>query len=79
MSKLKLTTVVDDKPVKLAIELPATVHRDLAAYADILRREAGQSVGDPAKLIPPMLAKFMASDRAFTRMRRTQQRPPRHE
>lgn len=79
MSKLKLTTIVDDKPVKLTIELPAIVHRDLAAYADILGREAGQSVGDPAKLIPPMLAKFMASDRAFTRMRRTQQRPARHE
>ena len=30
MSKLKLSTIEDDKPVQLTIELPATVHRDLA-------------------------------------------------
>lgn len=36
MPKLKLSAVLDDKPVKLTIELPALVHRDLAAYADYL-------------------------------------------
>jgi hypothetical protein len=36
MAKLKLTTILDDKPVKLTIELPAAVHRDLVAYADYL-------------------------------------------
>ena len=29
MSKLKLATIEDDKPVKLTIELPAAVHRNL--------------------------------------------------
>ena len=29
MSKLKIGTILDDKPVKLAIELPAHVNRDL--------------------------------------------------
>lgn len=33
MTKLKLGPLVDDRPVKLAVELPAGVHRDLVAYA----------------------------------------------
>jgi hypothetical protein len=70
MAKLKLGTIADDKPVKMTIELPAAVHRDLLAYAEILARESGQSAPDPAKLIAPMLARFMATDRAFARSRR---------
>jgi hypothetical protein len=70
MAKLKLGAIADDKPVKLTIELSAAVHRDLLAYAEILARESGQSAHDPAKLIAPMLARFMATDRAFTRARR---------
>lgn len=69
MSKLKLGAIPDDKPVKLALEIPASVHRDLIAYADALRRETGQTIGDPAKLIGPMLARFIASDRAFAKLR----------
>ena len=71
--KLKLTMVVDDRPVKLAVELPAAVHRDLIAYAEILNRETGQAIADPTKLIAPMLARFMATDRAFAKARRTRQ------
>ena len=73
MSKLKLGAIADDKPVKLTIELPANVHRDLAAYADALARETGRSIAEPAKLIAPMLARFMATDRAFGRARRKSQ------
>ena len=51
MAKLKLGTIADDKPVKLTVELPANVHRDLAAYADVLARETGQSILGPAKLV----------------------------
>ena len=69
MTKLKLAAIADDKPVKLAVELPATVHRDLAAYAEVLGREAGQPI-EPVKLIAPMLARFMATDRAFAKARR---------
>jgi hypothetical protein len=36
MTKLKLGSIEDDKPVKLTIELPAAVHRNLVAYADYL-------------------------------------------
>jgi hypothetical protein len=44
MAKLKLGAVTDDKPVKLTIELPANVHRDLPVYAEVLARETGQGV-----------------------------------
>ena len=73
MSKLKLTAVLDEKPVKLTIELPAAVHRDLVAYAEILGRENGQAISDPAKLITPMLIRFLATDRAFAKIRRSRQ------
>jgi hypothetical protein len=69
MTKLKLGLPVDDKPVKLTIELSAQVHRDLMAYADVLAAESGQVI-DPGKLIAPMLARFMATDRAFAKARR---------
>ena len=38
MTKLKLGPLADDKPVKITIELPAAVHRDLVAYAQVLGR-----------------------------------------
>ena len=69
MAKLKLGTILDDKPVKLTVELPAVVHRDLMAYAEVLASENGQAV-DAAKMIAPMLARFMATDRAFAKARR---------
>ena len=47
MAKLKLGPIADDRPVKLTIELPAAVHRDLVAYAEVLGRETGQPVGEP--------------------------------
>ena len=69
MEKLKLSAVPDDKPVKLTVELPAAVHRDLVAYAEVLGGETGQAV-EPAKLVAPMLERFMSTDRAFSRARR---------
>ncbi|KTT98218.1 hypothetical protein SB4_11745 [Sphingomonas sanguinis] len=60
MSKLKLGPIVDDKPVKVTMELPAGLHPDLTAYAEILAREAGQPAADPIRLIVPMLERFRA-------------------
>ena len=73
MAKLKLTAVPDDRPVKLTVELPAAVHRDIVAYAEVLARQTGQKV-EPAKLVVPMLARFISTDRAFLRARREKQR-----
>ncbi|MCK1440502.1 DUF2274 domain-containing protein [Bradyrhizobium sp. 15] len=75
MAKLKLGAIEDDKPIKITHELPASVHRDLVAYAEILAQETQQPIGDPAKLIAPMLARFMAADRSFRKARRASQRP----
>ena len=72
MEKLKLSAIPDDKPVKLTIELPAAVHRDLLAYGEVLGQETGKSV-ELVKLIPAMLARFMSTDRAFLRARREKQ------
>jgi hypothetical protein len=71
MAKLKLGAIEDLKPVRLTIELPAAVHRDLLAYAEALARETARGTIEPARLIAPMLARFMATDRAFARARRT--------
>lgn len=74
MTKLKLGAIPDDKPIKLTLELSADIHRDLVAYADVLARETGQK-HEPAKLIAPMLARFMATDRGFSKLRKTTLRP----
>ena len=71
MTKLKLGPLADDKRVKLSVELPAAVHRDLVAYAEVLGRATGQSAPEPARLIPPMVERFMATDRAFVKARRS--------
>lgn len=70
MTKLKLGPLPDDKPVKVTVELPAPLHRDLVAYADVLAKETGQAATDPLKLIVPMLERFIATDRGFAKARR---------
>ena len=75
MTKLKLTDLAEDKPIRLTIDLPAAVHRDLVAYAAVLG--AGQGAISPDKLVTPMIQRFMATDRAFLKARRrTQPLPP---
>lgn len=64
MAKLKISAIEDDKPVTLTLKLPAGTHRDLIAYAEAMKREGGQLV-EPTSLIVAMLARFMATDRAF--------------
>lgn len=71
MAKLKLDAIANDKPVKVTLELPASLHRDLSAYAEVLARETGQPTADPIRLIAPMLERFMATDREFKKARRS--------
>ena len=75
MPKLKLGAIEDDKPVKLTVELPASLHRDLILYAGAMAQETGKDAVEPAKLIAPMLARFMASDRGFIKAKRTHGAP----
>jgi len=71
VTKLKLSAIPDDKPVKLTVELPAPVFRDLQSYAAILAKTSGEATPpDPAKLIAPMVARFMATDKGFSRAKK---------
>jgi hypothetical protein len=70
MTKLKIESVLDEKPVKVTVELPADVDRDLRAYAELMKVESGRALSDPARLIAPMLKRFMATDRTFKTFRR---------
>ncbi|MGX9964920.1 DUF2274 domain-containing protein, partial [Roseomonas sp. F4] len=69
MAKLKLGPIADDKPVKVALELPAALHRDLTEYGRLLA-EGGEPI-EPAKLIVPMLELFISTDRGFAKARRS--------
>jgi hypothetical protein len=74
MTKLKLASVQDERPVKLSVALPAALHRDLVAYAEIMARESGKPI-EASKLIAPMLEKFIASDREFAKARGVERKP----
>lgn len=71
MAKLKIEALPEDKPVRVTVELPASLHRDLLAYAEAVSVQSGRPVSDAVKLIVPMLSRFMATDRAFARSRRS--------
>lgn len=70
MSKLRLGPIIEEKPVKLTVELPGALYRDLSDYAKAHGKETGLSEPlPPERLIVPMLERFMASDRGFVRSR----------
>jgi len=73
MTKLKLGPIADDKPVRITVELPAALHRDLIDYGRLLGE--GREAIEPAKLIVPMLARFIATDRGFAKARRFASHP----
>ena len=71
MTKLKLGSLLDDRPVKLNVELPASLYRDLVAYGELLAKTTGAAGPiEPVKLIAPMLERFITTDRAFAKARR---------
>lgn len=72
MEKLKLGPLIEDKPIKLTIELPADVHRALTAYAEVLANQTGQIIAEPSRLIAPMIQHFIASDRGFAKAKKAQ-------
>ncbi|MFI8665937.1 DUF2274 domain-containing protein [Qipengyuania sp. NPDC077410] len=70
MTRLKLSDITDGKPVKLTIEIPARVHRRLVEYGNVLNGGVSKGAPEPAALIPPMIERFVASDRDFAKARR---------
>ena len=65
MAKLKLGPIADDKPLRITLELPAALHRDLTEYGRLLA-EGGAPV-ELAKLIVPTLERCIATDRGLQR------------
>ncbi|MDI6028382.1 DUF2274 domain-containing protein [Corticibacterium sp. UT-5YL-CI-8] len=74
MAKLKLGPLADDKPIRVTIELPAQLHRDLVAYGRLLA-EPGTPPIEPVRLIVPMLERFVVTDRGFAKARRSANAP----
>jgi len=68
MAKLKLGPIADDKPVRIAVDLPAALHRDLIEYGRLLAQ--GGTPVEPAKLVVPMLERFVSTDRGFAKARK---------
>lgn len=74
MTKLNLGPIADDTPVKITVELPASLHRDLVPYLELLGRTGTGRQGIavlPQKLVVPMRENFRASDRGFAKARRS--------
>jgi len=67
--RLRITPISDEPPVQITLQLPADTHRDLLLYADLLSRESNLPPVDPARLIAPMLERFLKADRAFNKAR----------
>lgn len=70
MTRLKLADLADEKPVRLTIEVSVRLHRELVAYAAVLNGGEAKGAPTPERLIPPMLDRFIACDRSFSKHRR---------
>lgn len=70
MTRLSLSDITDRKPVKVTVEIPARLHRDLLAYGVVLNNGEGKGAPSPEQLIPPMIERFIATDRGFARLRK---------
>jgi hypothetical protein len=73
MTRLRLSDLTDDKPVRVTIELPTRLHRELTAYAVALNGGEAKGAPPPERLIAPMLARFIATDRSYAKSRHLSQ------
>lgn len=73
MTKLKLADLADEKPVRLTVEVSARLHRELLAYATVLNGGDPKGAPSPERMIPPMIERFIATDRSYAKARRTVQ------
>lgn len=73
MTRLKLADLADEKPVRLTVEVSARLHRELIAYAAALNGGDAKGAPTPERLIPPMIERFIATDRSYAKTRRASQ------
>jgi hypothetical protein len=69
MAELKLRKLPDRVPIKLTIAVSPELNRALGDYARAYQQTYGETAS-AADLIPAMTEAFLASDRAFARMRK---------
>jgi hypothetical protein len=67
---LKIGPVLDRSAVKLGVSLPPETHDALADYARIYAKEFGREI-PLADLAALMIERFLQSDAAFTRARKS--------
>lgn len=71
MTRLRLGPITEEKPVKLTLEMSGFLMRELADYAVVHAKMTGlASPLAPERLIPPMIERFVAGDREFSKQRR---------
>lgn len=71
MSKLRLGPVAEEKPVKLSVEIPGSLAREIGDYAAVHARLTGlETPLAPERIIPAMIERFIAGDREFSKQRR---------
>lgn len=73
MTRLKLADLSDEKPVRLTVEISARLHRELLAYAVAINGGEAKGAPSPEKVIGPMIERFIATDRSYTKNRRAAQ------
>ncbi|MBB6427920.1 DUF2274 domain-containing protein [Sphingopyxis sp. JAI128] len=74
MTKLRLGPVAEEKPVKLTLELPGWLMREIMDYARVhARLNALGAPLPPERILPAMIDRFIAGDREFSKQRRRAQ------
>lgn len=73
MTRLTLADLADEKPIRLTVEVSARLHRELLAYAAVLNGGDAKGAPPPERLIPPMIERFIATDRSYAKSRRSSQ------
>ncbi len=69
MAKLKLGPLPEDKPVRLTIVVSAELAALLRAYAEAVGSGNTKPI-TVERIVPPILERFIRTDRAFMRTRR---------
>lgn len=70
MTKLRIGKIPDRTPIKINLNLPPEVHRDLLKYAEIYKQQHG-STETPQLLASQMIAAFMQNDSGFKRAKQS--------